>query len=77
MILFNIEGIHPHDAVTAFDEHHVAIRAGHHCAQLLMKWLDVPATLRASFYVYNTEADVEALLKGLDEAIAFFKGVFQ
>jgi cysteine desulfurase/selenocysteine lyase len=77
MILFNIEGVHPHDAVTAFDQYHVAIRAGHHCAQLLMKWLKVPATLRASFYLYNTEEDVEALVKGLDEAIAFFKGAFQ
>ena len=75
-ILFNIEGVHPHDAVTAFDEHHVAIRAGHHCAQLLMRWLNVPATLRASFYIYNTEEDVEVFIKALDEATAFFKGAF-
>ena len=77
IILFNIDGVHPHDAVTAFDEHHVAIRAGHHCAQLLMKWLEVPATLRASFYIYNTEEDVDAFIKALDEAIIFFKGAFK
>lgn len=77
IILFNIEGVHPHDAVTAFDEHHVAIRAGHHCAQLLMKWLEVSATLRASFYIYNTEEDVDAFIEALDEAINFFKGAFQ
>jgi cysteine desulfurase / selenocysteine lyase len=77
IILFNIDGVHPHDAVTAFDEHHVAIRAGHHCAQLLMRWLEVPATLRASFYLYNTEEDVDAFIKALDEAITFFKGAFK
>ena len=77
IILFNIEGVHPHDAVTAFDEYHVAIRAGHHCAQLLMRWLKVPATLRASFYIYNTEEDVDVFIKACDEAIQFFKGAFQ
>ena len=77
IILFNFDGVHPHDAVTAFDEHHVAIRAGHHCAQLLMRWLEVPATLRASFYLYNTEEDIDAFIKALDEAITFFKGAFK
>ena len=74
-ILFNIKGVHPHDAVTALDEHHVAIRAGHHCAQLVMQWLDVSSTLRASFYIYNSIDDVNHLINGLEETIEFFKDV--
>ena len=74
-ILFNIKGVHPHDAVTALDEHHVALRAGHHCAQLVMQWLGVSSTLRASFYLYNTLEDVNHLIEGLNATIAFFKDV--
>ncbi|NVS32642.1 cysteine desulfurase, partial [Listeria monocytogenes] len=54
LVTFNLEGAHPHDIATILDEDGVAIRAGHHCAQPLMKWLDVSSTARASFYIYNT-----------------------
>ncbi len=72
IITFNFDGVHPHDAVTFFDEDDVALRAGHHCAQLVMKFLQVPATLRASFYLYNTEHDVDTFLKNIKAARAFF-----
>jgi cysteine desulfurase / selenocysteine lyase len=65
IVSFAIDGIHPHDLGTILDEANVAIRAGHHCAQPLMDYLGVPATARASFGLYSTEADVEALLKGI------------
>ncbi|MFL0670885.1 MAG: cysteine desulfurase [Erythrobacter sp.] len=65
IVSFVIDGIHPHDLGTILDEGNVAIRAGHHCAQPLMDYLGVPATARASFGLYSTEADVEALLKGI------------
>lgn len=55
LVTFNLEGAHPHDIATILDEDGVAIRAGHHCAQPLMKWLDVSSTARASFYIYNTK----------------------
>ncbi len=64
-VSFTIEGAHPHDVSTIVDGHGVAIRAGHHCAQLLMRRLEVPATNRASFYVYNTEEEVDALVEAL------------
>jgi cysteine desulfurase/selenocysteine lyase len=60
-----MEGVHPHDIGTILDEEGVAIRAGHHCAQPLMDYLGQPATARASFGLYSTEADVEALVKGI------------
>ena len=72
IIAFNLEGVHPHDAVTFFDQDNIALRAGHHCAQTVMQWLQVDATLRASFYLYNTEADVERFLDSLSRARAFF-----
>ena len=65
IVSFAIDGIHPHDLGTILDEANVAIRAGHHCAQPLMDYLGVPATARASVGLYSTEADVEALLKGI------------
>jgi len=65
IVSFAIDGIHPHDLGTILDEANVAIRAGHHCAQPLMDYLGVPATARASFGLYSSEADVEALLKGI------------
>lgn len=65
IVSFAIDGIHPHDLGTILDEANVAIRAGHHCAQPLMDYLGVPATARASFGLYSTQADVEALLKGI------------
>jgi cysteine desulfurase/selenocysteine lyase len=61
VISFLIEGVHPHDVATVFDHEGVAVRAGHHCAQPVMLRYDIPATTRASFYVYNDTDDVEAL----------------
>jgi cysteine desulfurase/selenocysteine lyase len=57
--------VHPHDIATVLDGEGVCIRAGHHCAQPLMRRLEVPATARASFYVYNDVADVDALVQGI------------
>ena len=65
IVSFAIDDIHPHDLGTILDEANVAIRAGHHCAQPLMDYLGVPATARASFGVYSTDADVDALLDGI------------
>ena len=72
IIAFNLEGVHPHDVVTFFDEDGIALRAGHHCAQTVMQWLQVDATLRASFYLYNTEEDVARFLDSTDRARRFF-----
>lgn len=76
VLSFNIEGVHPHDVATALDMEGIAIRAGHHCAQPLMKWLNVTATARASFYLYNTKEDVERLAEGIVHAKEFFSNVF-
>lgn len=65
IVSFAIDGIHPHDLGTILDEENVAIRAGHHCAQPLMDYLGVPATARASFGLYSTEEDLDALLAGI------------
>jgi cysteine desulfurase/selenocysteine lyase len=65
IVSFALDDIHPHDLGTILDESNVAIRAGHHCAQPLMDTLGVPATARASFGLYSTEADVDALLAGI------------
>jgi len=67
-----VEGVHPHDVGTILDEGHVAIRAGHHCAQPLMEHLGVPATARASFGVYNGRRDVDALVAGLERVTRIF-----
>ena len=75
VITFNVKGVHPHDLATVLDMHGIAVRAGHHCAQPLMKWLDVSATARASFYVYNTEEDVDRLVDGLQIAKEYFNDV--
>ncbi|MDF2557054.1 MAG: csd [Bacillales bacterium] len=76
VITFNLDGVHPHDLATALDSFGVAVRAGHHCAQPLMKWLDVSATARASFYLYNTEEDVDALCDALVKTKEYFSDVF-
>lgn len=75
LVTFNIEGIHAHDTATILDSKGIAVRAGHHCAQPLMRFLKVPATARASFYIYNTKADVDALVKGIVAAKEFFDHV--
>ncbi len=73
VISFELAGIHPHDIATILDHHGVCIRAGHHCAQLLMKFLGVPATSRASFYLYNGRDDVDRLVNALMEAVEIFR----
>lgn len=73
IISFNLEQLHPHDVATALDMEGVAVRAGHHCAQPLMKYLGVAAMARASFYLYNTEQDVEQLVKAVKATKEFFK----
>ena len=73
VIAFNIQGLHPHDVATALDMEGVAVRAGHHCAQPLMKYLGLVATVRASFYLYNTKADADKLLQAIAETKEFFK----
>jgi cysteine desulfurase/selenocysteine lyase len=70
VISFTLEGVHPHDIATVLDGEGVCIRAGHHCAQPLMRRLDVPATARASFYVYSAPADVDALVAAIRKAQA-------
>ncbi len=65
VVSFNVEGVHPHDVGTILDMEGVAVRTGHHCAQPLMKVLGVSATVRASFYLYNTEDDIDALCRAL------------
>ncbi|MBC2311369.1 cysteine desulfurase [Listeria booriae] len=72
LITFNLEGAHPHDIATVLDEEGVAIRAGHHCAQPLMKWLDVSSTARVSFYVYNTKQEVDQFIEGLKLTKEYF-----
>jgi cysteine desulfurase/selenocysteine lyase len=67
IVTFNIEGCHPHDVASVLDSEHIAIRAGHHCAQPLMQYLGVQATARASIYFYNTKEDVEKFLKALGQ----------
>ncbi len=71
-IAFNLEGLHPHDVSQVLDAGGIAVRAGHHCAKPLMRRLDVPATARASFYLYNTRDEVDALVTGLHMVKAFF-----
>lgn len=73
LITFNLKQVHPHDLATALDMEGIAIRAGHHCAQPLMKWLEQSATARASFYLYNTKEDVDRLVEGLQMAKEYFE----
>jgi len=72
LVTFNLDGIHAHDVATVLDTEGVAVRAGHHCCQPLMKWLNVNATARASFYLYNTEEDVDRLVDALVKTKQFF-----
>lgn len=76
LITFNLKDVHPHDTATVLDSYGVAVRAGHHCCQPLMKWLNVTATARASFYLYNTIEDVDRFIDGLKQAKEFFGDVF-
>ncbi|WP_342487469.1 cysteine desulfurase [Bacillus sp. FSL M8-0266] len=76
LVTFNLDDVHPHDASTVLDTEGVAIRAGHHCAQPLMKWLGVSATARASFYLYNTEEEIDELIAALRKTKEYFTNVF-
>lgn len=72
LVTFNLGDIHPHDVATVLDSEGIAVRAGHHCCQPLMRWLNVSATARASFYLYNTEEDIDRLADGLLKTKEFF-----
>ena len=73
VVSFTIDGIHPHDLATLLDREGICIRAGHHCAMPLMRYLGVPATSRASFWVYNTKEDIECLAEGVEKAAQLLK----
>jgi cysteine desulfurase/selenocysteine lyase len=69
-----LDGVHPHDAGTVLDLEGIAVRAGHHCAQPLMARFGVPATIRVSLALYNTEHECDALLAGLTKCVEVFRG---
>ena len=73
ILSFDLDGIHPHDVATVLDRHHVAVRAGHHCAQPLLDKLGLGATTRASLGVYNGEADIDALVDAIEAAKEMFR----
>jgi len=73
VVSFNFGDLHPHDIGTVLDHHGVAIRAGHHCTQPLMRTLGVSGTARASFYIYNTPEEVDVLIEALEATRDFFK----
>ncbi len=75
VVSFSVDGVHPHDLATIFDQHGVCIRAGHHCAQPLMRRLGVSSTARASFYVYTDESDIDALCDAVEAAQAMFASI--
>ena len=74
IVSFAVEGVHPHDAAEVLSGQNIAVRAGHHCAMPLMKHLGVPGTVRASFYIYNTEEDIERLIVGIQRVKDTFHG---
>ncbi|SIS71644.1 cysteine desulfurase [Salimicrobium salexigens] len=75
LVTFNVDGVHPHDLATVLDTEGIAVRAGHHCAQPLMKWLGVNATARASFYLYNTTDEIDRFVEGLQKTKEYFGDV--
>ncbi|WP_404468860.1 cysteine desulfurase [Sutcliffiella horikoshii] len=76
LVTFNIDDVHPHDVATVLDAEGIAVRAGHHCAQPLMKYLNVSSTARASFYLYNTEEEIDKLVASLVKTKEYFSNVF-
>ena len=72
VMAFNLDNLHPHDVATGLDMEGIAVRAGHHCAQPLMEYLDVSATARASFYFYNTKAEADRLVNAIEAVKEFF-----
>ncbi len=73
VISFNFHDVHPHDVATIVDREGIAIRSGHHCAQVLMERLDVAATNRASFYIYTTKKDIDKLIESLSKVSELYK----
>ncbi|HIW38381.1 MAG TPA: cysteine desulfurase [Candidatus Jeotgalicoccus stercoravium] len=76
LITFNLTGVHPHDLATALDSEGIAVRAGHHCAQPLMKWCNAHSTARASFYLYNTKEEIDQFIESLEKTKEFFSYEF-
>jgi cysteine desulfurase/selenocysteine lyase len=74
VISFNLPGVHPHDVGTILDQEGVAVRVGHHCCQVLMKRLDIAGTVRASFYLYNEEREIDVLVEALKKVGKIFHG---
>src|SRR5207244_12139554 len=72
IVSFNVDGVHPHDTATILDDAGVAVRAGHPCAQPLMRWLGVEATARASFAAHSDSSDIEALVRGIEQVKRIF-----
>ena len=72
IVSFNVDGVHPHDTATILDDAGVAVRAGHHCAQPLMRWLGVEGTARASFAAHSDSSDIEALVRGIEQVKRIF-----
>jgi cysteine desulfurase / selenocysteine lyase len=73
LISFNIDGVHPHDCATILDDFGIAIRSGHHCAQVLMEKLDIVASSRASVYIYNTKEEVDIFVDALNHVRRILK----
>lgn len=73
VISFNIKGVHPHDVASILDSENVCVRSGNHCAQPLMRFLDIDSTCRASFYIYNTKEDVDRLVAGIEKVYKMFE----
>ncbi|MES5891778.1 cysteine desulfurase SufS [Bacillus cereus group sp. RP43] len=75
LVTFNIDDVHPHDVATVLDVEGIAVRAGHHCAQPLMKWLKASSTARASFYLYNTKEEIDTFVESLIKTKEYFTNV--
>jgi cysteine desulfurase/selenocysteine lyase len=72
ILSFDLDGVHPHDIAQVLDQHHVAVRAGHHCAQPLMEWFGLAGTTRASLGVYNDERDIDQLAAAIEATREMF-----
>jgi cysteine desulfurase/selenocysteine lyase len=72
-VAFSLDGIHPHDVASVLDEHGVCVRAGLHCAEPLHRRFQLPATTRASYYIYNTRADTDTLVEGLHTVVKLLR----
>jgi cysteine desulfurase / selenocysteine lyase len=73
VLSFTLDGIHPHDIGTVLDQEGIAVRTGHHCAQPVMEFFGIPATARASLALYNTRADIDALVEGIRKVQRMFR----